>query len=95
MSRHCASLHFIHYVILLTLRLAWYAYEYLLTLPLEVEVIWKSKLNFTIILFLINRYTFLLTWALSEALELIITDATVRLVNIVLINLTETKGSQV
>ena len=42
---------------------AWYMYEYLLTLHAEVDVIWKSKFSLTAILFLINRYAFMLTWS--------------------------------
>ena len=62
---------------LLIQSLAWYAYEYLLTLPLEAEVIWKSKPNLTIILFLINRYAFMLTLSLFTVFDFIFTDATV------------------
>ena len=40
-------------------------YEYLLTLSSEIEVIWKSKISLTTILFLINRYAFILSWSLE------------------------------
>ena len=41
---------------------AWYLYEYLLTISLEVKVIWKSKISVATILFLVNRYVFIIFW---------------------------------
>ena len=46
-----------HYPLSLT---AWYIYEYILMLHVEVDVIWKSKFSLTTILFLVNRYAFFL-----------------------------------
>ena len=53
---------------------AWYMYEYLLTLHLEVAVIWKSKFSLTTILFLINRYAFLLYWSSALVLDILFTQ---------------------
>ena len=77
MSQDWASPTFILIEVLLISKLAWYGYEYFLTLPLEVEAIWKSKPNITIILFLINRYAFMFYWALFMVLNSIIADVTV------------------
>lgn len=57
-----------------TTLLAWYMYHYLLTLPLEVSAIWKSKLSGTTILFIINRYMFMISWTVGMAESFIITQ---------------------
>ena len=50
---------------------AWYMYEYFLTLHIEVEVIWKSKFSLTAILFLINRYAYLLQQSFQLMLDIV------------------------
>ena len=53
---------------------AWYMYECLLTLHLEVDVIWKSKFSLTTILFLINRYAFILDWSFELVFDFVFTQ---------------------
>ena len=54
---------------------AWYLYEYLFTLHAEVDVIWRSKLSLTTILFLINRYAFILNWSFSLVFNFLLTNS--------------------
>jgi len=54
--------------------LGWYLYDYILTFPLEISAIWKSKLNATTILFAVNRYFFLIASIADPALGLVGTD---------------------
>ena len=82
MLQDCASPSFISPGASLISKLAWYAYDYLLTIPLEVEAIWKSKPSVTTILFLINRYAFIVTWILIIVLSSITTHVTVSLQNL-------------
>ena len=79
MLQDCASWSSIHPKAFLIPKLGWYTYEYLLTLFLEIEAIWKSKPNITIILFLINRYVFIISQALFMVLSSVITNVTVSL----------------
>ena len=55
--------------------LAWYMYEYLVTLHVEVDVIWKSKFSLTAILFLINRYAFILDWSFALVFDFLFTKS--------------------
>ena len=85
LSQDYASLGFTLIEGLLISKLACYAYDCLLTLPLEVEAIWKSRPNATIILFLINRYAFMFNWVLFIVSRSIVTDINVSPLNIVLV----------
>ena len=42
-----------------------YLHEYILTLPLEIETVWMSKFNTTKVLFLVNRYAFMINWIIN------------------------------
>lgn len=49
-------------------------HEYFLTLHAEVDVIWKSKFSLTTILFLINRYAFILAWSFELVFNFLFTQ---------------------
>ena len=84
MLQDYASPGFIFPAASLISKLAWYAYDYLLTLHFEVKAIWKSKPSLMTILFLINRYVFIFSWILNAVFSSIVTDVTVSLHNFLL-----------
>ena len=59
----------------LTFPSAWYAYDYFLTLPLEISAIWRTKWSGTSVLFVVNRYLFMFTWTFFCLESLLITQS--------------------
>ena len=55
-------------------------YDYVLTLPSEVTLMWKSKPTGAMILFLVNRYSFIVDWIFNVVSSIIETrDIKVRM----------------
>lgn len=47
-----------HFMLILRLFTGMWAVDFFQTLPMEIQVVWSTKLTGTAILFLVNRYAF-------------------------------------